>query len=149
MVHLTRWRLITKEMMESYCKGEIVFGPTDSVNDDLESLFEDLKLGNEPDEQGSTYFLPKLTGAELKLVERKDPKYLDTFGYTYPDVPEADIKLSESNSKYIEGKGGRGTFTIEHQFSKSKFKRSSQVKFDNFGTNRKRKHSSTEKRSEI
>ena len=34
--------------MESYCKGEE--DEKDSVNDDLESLFENIRLGKEPDE---------------------------------------------------------------------------------------------------
>ena len=53
---------ITKAEMESYCKGEKSM--EDSVNDDLESLFEDLQLEKEPDEVANTYFLPKLTGKE-------------------------------------------------------------------------------------
>ena len=31
-----------------------------SFNDDLESFFEDLRLGKDPKEQALTYFLPKL-----------------------------------------------------------------------------------------
>ena len=37
-IYLKRWELITKEKMESYCKGEE--REKDSVNDDLDSLFE-------------------------------------------------------------------------------------------------------------
>ena len=45
--------------MESYCNGE--YPLKDSVNDDLESLFENIRHGREPDEEVRTYFLPKLT----------------------------------------------------------------------------------------
>ena len=52
---LARSKLITKEKMESYCKGEE--DQKDSVNDDLESLFENIRLGKEPDERVETYFM--------------------------------------------------------------------------------------------
>ena len=41
---LRRGKVITKEEMESYCKGEKY--EKDSVNDDLESLFEN--IGSQP-----------------------------------------------------------------------------------------------------
>ncbi len=45
-IYSLRWNLITKEEMESYCKGEK--SEKDSVNDDLESLFENIRLGKKP-----------------------------------------------------------------------------------------------------
>ena len=66
----------------------------DSVNDDLESLLEDLRLRNEPKEKSFTYFLPKLTEEEMELVERKDPIYLE-FGSLNPDMNESEMKLSK------------------------------------------------------
>ena len=108
--------------MESYCKGEEDL--KDSVNDDLESFFEDLRLGKEPDERVYTYFLPKLTEEEMKLVEQKDTNYLQSFFHgDKADVPEAEMLLSESDSKFLKGSGDRKTFTIDL---------------------RKRRHSSTE-----
>ena len=62
MMQMMRRNLITKEDMENYCKGKKP--EKNSVNDDLESLFEDLQLEKEPDEVANTYFLPKLTGKE-------------------------------------------------------------------------------------
>ena len=41
-IFVSRVGLITKEAMEKYCKGEMY--QKDSVNDDLESFFEDLRL---------------------------------------------------------------------------------------------------------
>ena len=77
IIGMLRSKLITKEAMEKYCKGEESDGRDwkDSVNDDLESFFEDLRLGKEPDEEVRTYFLPKLTKSELELVERKETSY--------------------------------------------------------------------------
>ena len=63
-IYFYRSELITKEKMESYCKGDEWL--KESVNDDLESLFENIRLGKEPDEQVYTYFLPKLTEDELE-----------------------------------------------------------------------------------
>ena len=57
---MDRYELITKEGMESYCKGEE--DRKDSVNDDLESLFEDFRLGKEPDDWIFTYFFAEIDG---------------------------------------------------------------------------------------
>ena len=111
-IHLRRWELITKEKVKSFCKGKE--NEKDSVNDDLESLFEDIQVGKEPDEWIETYFLPKLTEEELELVERKDSRFLRTFYSPNPDVDEAEMKLSESESKYVKGLSWRRTFGIEN-----------------------------------
>ena len=112
-IHLERMELITKEKMESYCKGE--WPEKDSVNDDLESFFENIRLGKEPDEEVETYFLPKLTKEELELVERRDTSYFQTFVESWnPDVDETEMMLSESDSKYVHGWSLRRTFVIEN-----------------------------------
>ena len=61
----------------------------------------------------NTYFLPKLTGKELKLVESRDTSFLQTFPFSNPDVDETEMMLSESNSKYVYSMSGRKTFVIE------------------------------------
>ena len=111
-IYLRRWRLITRDKMESYCKGEM--DQKDSVNDDLESLFENIRLGKEPAEIVNTYFLPKLTEEELELVERRDTSYLQTFVKKNPDVDETEMMLSKSDSKYVHGMSFRRTFIIEN-----------------------------------
>ena len=117
-IYLNRYWLITKETMESYCKGEEI--EQDSVNDDLESLFENIRLGKEPDEAVDTYFLPKLTEEELELVERKDASFLKTFiKSSNPDVNETDMMLSESDSKYIYHWSWRKTFVIKNFYETS------------------------------
>ena len=109
--------------MEKYSKGEKY--EKNSVNDDLESLFEDIRHGIEPDEEVSTYFLPKLTEEEMKLVERKDATYLQSFKFSNPDIEEAEMLLSESDSKFVQGWGRRRTFTIENSASQNIFHRCS------------------------
>ena len=147
-IFMLRMKLITLEHMEellhwnawrNFCTGKEY--ATKSSNDDLELLFEALRLGKAPSENARTYFLPKLTEKELELVEKKDSHYLQTFStstfmldftvYTrtflddfsrwgipdHPDVQEAEMKASESNSKFVQGNCYRRTYTIENSFS--------------------------------
>ena len=115
IIYMWRHRLITKEKMLDYCNGKDPWR-NESVNDDLDSFFEDLRLGKEPDDMSHhTYFLPKLTEKELQLVEQKDSDFMDTFGSKMDaDVGKAEMAASESESKYVFGRGWRETFTIEH-----------------------------------
>lgn len=109
--YMMRYQLITKEKMDYFCKGkDCIF--LHSINDDLQSFFEDLQLGKEPNKNTSTYFLPKLTDEEMKLVDRQDTSFLKTISRR-KDVEEAEMNLSDSNSKFVEGRSGRTTFTIE------------------------------------
>ena len=120
-------------MAESYSKGEKY--RKDSVNDDLESLFENIRLGKEPDEDVDTYFLPKLTEEELELVESRDTSYFHTFfKWSNPDVDETEMMLSESDSKYVEGISGRSTFVIENSpeiTSENSYETSSETSYEN------------------
>ena len=78
-------------------------------------MFEDIQLGKKPDDYVPTYFLPKLTKEELKLVERKDEDFMHTFmEQMYADVDKTEMMLSESDSKFVFGDGRRKTFTIEY-----------------------------------
>ena len=112
---LGMWRreLITKEKMENFYK-EGFLPSKESVNNDQESLFENIRLGKEPDDRVWSYFLPKLTVKELKLIEIKDHDYLQTFLLSDPDVDIAEMKASESNSKFVQAFCLRKTFTIEN-----------------------------------
>ena len=120
-IFMYRRNLITKEKMESYCKGEEK--EKYSVNDDLESFLENIRLGKEPDEEVTTYFLPKLTEEELELVERRDTSYLHTLWYSNPDGQEAEMMLSESDSKYVYGLSTRRTTVLYNKYKNNcKFK---------------------------
>ena len=131
IIHMHRNNLITTEEATNYFKGREY--QQVSVNDDLESLFDDLRIGKEvidvrnitkeldimkdldiiKDSFGTPfYFLPKLTTNELKLIERKDPILYETFQSSNPDVDEAKMKLSDSESKFVRGSGYRKTFKI-------------------------------------
>ena len=116
-IYMERDNLITKEKMESYCNEEESL--KDSVNDDLESFFENIRLGKESNEDVDTYFLPKLTEEELELVERRDSSYLQSFWVSHPDVNETEMMLSESDSKYVHAVSKRRTFVIENSLKES------------------------------
>ena len=78
-IHMTRERLITKKDEKNY-RNDKKYGP-ESVNDDLESVFQDLQLRSKRDKhvsQKETYFLPHLNEKELTLVEQDDSNYFKT-----------------------------------------------------------------------
>ena len=149
IIYMPRWDLITNEEMENYCSGNEYLN--DSVNDDLETFFEDLRLGKEPEKWAQTYFLPKLTEKELELIERKDPSYMRTFKIsenfgqpeafrgiddfrahfriTNVDLMEFDVDLFDeserkrlSDMKFTLGHGYRKTFTIENFDHRERFR---------------------------
>ena len=123
IIFMRRWNLITKETTEYYCNGKEE--EKESVNDDLEKLFEDIQLGKNPDNDVRTYFLPKLTKEELDLVERKDEDFMQTFYWEMDaDVDKAEMMLSESDSKFVWGWGQRKTFTIKNRLPKKRTKKS-------------------------
>ena len=120
IIDMQRTRLITKEKMESYTKGKE--DVKESINDDLESLFENLRLDQKPQDLVHTYFLPKLTEEEeLKLTDQKDKIgrkiFLESFTSREPDMDKAEMIASKSRSKFVLGLGWRETFTIENQTS--------------------------------
>ena len=108
-----RWNLITKEKMVDYCKGEERFRKK-SVNDDLESFLDSIRLGKRPNGFVTTYLLPKLTREELNLVTRKDYNYLKTFKFPDPDVNKDEMEASESDSKFVFAYCWRQSSIIEN-----------------------------------
>ena len=118
---MLRFFLITKEKMEEICLGKSDWGgyqpgilPKESVNDDLESVFEKFQHGRELEQFADTYFLPKLTHEELELVEKTDQDYFRSFyRFKNPDVKDEEMKSSESNSKYVFGYCGRWTYRVD------------------------------------
>ena len=107
--------------MVDYCNGKR--DEKNSINDDLELLF-DLNVFHpyflQTMEDVQTYFLPRLTEEELELVENKDFTYFASFERSFddligggPDVEEAEMKASESNSKFVLAKCYRRTYIIE------------------------------------
>ena len=65
-----------------------------------------------------TYFLPKLTEKEKKLVEQKDKDHLMSyFKHAFhgkdPDVSKKEMDESESKSKFVRGICWRRTFILK------------------------------------
>ena len=100
--------------MDNYYKKEE--HEKESVNDDLDFLFEAIRLGKELDGTVNTYFLPMLTENELELVEQKNSNYLKKFRRANVDVEEAEMKLSKSKSKFVYSWGVRRTVTIDPKY---------------------------------
>ena len=96
---MERERLITKETRDSYYLGRDS-DCKESINDSIETLLENIRLGHQPDERYYLYFTPTLTEKEMQLIEKKDRVYLQTFSQMNPDVDEASMKVSESDSKF-------------------------------------------------
>ena len=119
LLRMEKMNVITKENMESFCEGKRV--RKESVNDDLESLYGKVRLGKQPNfEDVRTYFLPKLTEEELELVEQEDQNFLETFSWSFinnqihnPHVDTTSMKMSESDSKFVQGYCWRLTFKVK------------------------------------
>ena len=111
MLSMWRIQLITKEKMESFCKGELKYGDghdEKSGDDDIEAFLNNLQNGKACDERILSYFLPKLTNKEVKLIEVNDKMLLETFSSHFRndlnvDIDKAEMKKSESKSKFVRG----------------------------------------------
>ena len=115
IINKIRYRIITKEATENYFKGNKP--EKNSFNDDLEALFEHLRLGKKLDDKAVyTYFSPKLTEEELDLVENKDFNYIKTF---YDRDPDVKGWFPQSDSKFVQGIGYRRTVNLEISSSKN------------------------------
>ena len=114
ILRLWRFKLITKEIMINFCLGKDEYAKR-SVNDDLNSFFEDLRHGKQPKPLAHTYFLPKVTDEEMIFIEEKDPFFFKTFMFVEnANIDEAEMKLSESKSKFVQATGFRATELIEN-----------------------------------
>ena len=120
IIWMRRWHLITKEKMEDYYKGKDEDGDEhgeESVHDDLDSFFDKLQNGWWEEERVRTYFLPKLTEKEKKLVEQKDKDHLMSYWDHVigrdPDVSKKEMDESESKSKFVRGRCWRNTFILK------------------------------------
>ena len=117
MLDMYRGKLITKEKVKKAYQGKLKKGSIKhavSINDDLENFF--VNLQNQKQIKGETvysFFTPKLTDKEMKLVEQRNKRHLDTYWKHYkghnPDVNDEEMKKSDSKSKYVQGLCARDT----------------------------------------
>ena len=117
ILNMMRNELVTKEKMEDYCKGKQY--EKESFNEDLESFFGDIRSGEETKKTAFTYFFPRPSEEELELVEGEDLIYMSSFVEgELADVDEAEMVLSESDSKYLHVCCTRITYTIENSLKR-------------------------------
>ena len=108
-------------MLDFYKGTELSQNPdffwNESVQEDLESFFQQLTIGKNERSNVVTYFMPKLTNEELKSVEMKDEDHLQEYVWHVVgrpvDVDPDEMKKSESNSKYVSAKCVRYTSLLK------------------------------------
>ena len=118
------WRrnLVTKEKVKKAYKGELRNDEDwkdyeGSFNDDLERFLFNLQNQNEIKVEGvRSFFTPKLTNEELKLVQEGNEEHLNTYSAHYfgrnPDVDVEEMNKSDSKSKYVHGRCWRYTIPL-------------------------------------
>ena len=122
MLHMWRGHLVTKEKVENAYKGKLKNDwdwefYEGSINDDFEKLLINLQNQQEvKDEFVRSFFTPKLTNEELKLVQEGNHEHLKTYQYHCfgwnIDVDVAEMTKSDSKSKYLQGKCWRKTIPL-------------------------------------
>ena len=127
-ISIIRWEPITEKDKTYYCLGKYDFRK-ESINDDLEALFEDLSLGKIIDLKASTYFLPKLSKEEIDLIARKNQNYLATFyiedlysdkGWGAFDPKSPKELIFKPDLEYVQGICERSTQIIKLKNSTEK-----------------------------
>ena len=128
MLYTSRWYLITKEKVKKAYEGKLINdedwdNQEQSIHDDLETFFENLQSQKEiKTETVVSFFLPKLTENELKLVDEKNELHLGTYSMHYfgrnPDVDAEEMKKSNSKSKFVHGFCWRTTMYLALESNK-------------------------------
>ena len=113
MLHMRRFRLVTKETTKKAAEG----WKEGSINDDLDRFFSDLQNQTEvKKERVPSFFMPKLTNKELRLVREGNREYLhtyvDSFNSKNPDVGAEEMQQSNSKSKYVHARCCRYTYPL-------------------------------------
>ena len=107
MLHMRRRNLITKEKSKQAAEGKLKNEPDwiyyeGSINDDLDSFITKLQNSNEvEDEFVWSFFLPKLTKEESKLVEEKNEEHMLSYTRDNADVDVKEMKKSDSKDKFV------------------------------------------------
>ena len=140
-LYLRRHNLISKEEVKKQyiladqedvkiLKNDVHFRTEISVNDDLESYYINLHDSNRKltEERFYSFLTQKLTAEELKLLDRREKKFMDTFmdygdSFAIRDRKYGLIKFNynmeqikkskHSHSKFVRSKGSRLTYTLQ------------------------------------
>jgi len=128
-LRMFRRNLITKEKSKQAAEGKLKNDPDwkyyeGSINDDLDSFINNLQNSNEmEDEKVESFFLPKLTKEELKLVEEKNEEHIMSYSsFLDADVDVEEMNESDSKDKYLHCECQRTTahLTVESNQTSSK-----------------------------
>ena len=131
MMNMLRSNLITKEKVKKAAEGKLKDDEDwkhykGSINDDLERFFINLQDENEIKEEGvSSFFAPKLTNEEMKLIKEGNKEHLTTYldnriiGLN-PDVDLEEMKKSNSKSKYLHVNVYRWTIPLTLEIIETK-----------------------------
>ena len=122
MLMMWRLNLVTKEKVKKAAEGKLKNEETwknydGSINDDFERFLINLQNQKEVEyEKVESFFTPKLTDEEMKLVQERKEEHLSTY-LTYlidvnPDVDVEEMKLSDSKSKYVHVNCMRNTIPL-------------------------------------
>ena len=113
---MARINLITKEKSKEAAEGKLKNDPEwedyeGSINDDLDSFVNNLQYSEEIDKEDVwSFFTPKLTEEELKLVEQKNEEHMMTYEWKInADVDVEEMKISDSKDKYLHSQCRRTT----------------------------------------
>ena len=123
MLMMSRWNLVTKEKAKKAAEGKLKNDQDwkylqGSINDDLERFLINLQNQKEVKEDYVwSFFTPKLTNEELKLVQEGNKEHLINYGKYYhgknPDVDVEEMKKSDSKAKYVHVECRRRTFLLK------------------------------------
>ena len=117
-----RRKLVTKETVKKAYKGKLKNQQVwnyykGSIHDDLETFFINLQDPKKIEkEYVASFFTPKLTAKELKLVEERNEQHLSSYSRHFygnnPDVDAEEMKKSDSRSKFVHGRCYRWTIPL-------------------------------------
>ena len=128
---MVTWRncLMTKEKVQKAYEGKLKNDKNwnfyeGSINDDLERFWINLQNETEvKNEYVKSFFTPKLTDEELKLVLEENEEHFKTYYFKDDaDVDAEEMKKSSSTSKYVHGTCLRHTFVLKMKQTKPKIK---------------------------
>ena len=120
---MNRLNLITKEKSKEAAQGKLENNLGEffkgSINDDLDSFVKNLQNSGEIDNENVySFFTPKLTKEELKLVEQKNKEHMKTYWFNeHADVDVEEMQKSDSKDKYVYSQCRRVTtyLTLESE----------------------------------
>ena len=138
VLHNWREHIITKKEMKKYYDGKMEIDRglrigqnryKESTLDDMESFIANILIGDVKEEDKYTFFLPKLSNEEVRLIEDQDIEYLNSFACYIKHLENPDVKYDESLSldmlekesktKFLRGGSRRKTIFLKPPLHKS------------------------------